>query len=165
MTLVKLYYLGGLAQRKSPQDGSNKPIQVTTAGKAFTLPEVGDYIEVSNHEARNLMRRNKVTNSSGTFEVFTLDRSLAAKIQRGALQNEVPVKRDYSVEELKEMLQLAQEREDLSKIDQKLQNRSESKTEEETELDLLAVEVDVDLDESDVPPSRRVGRRPNVKDQ
>lgn len=87
---VKLFYAGGFAKEK---------VYVTAKGILFVVPEPGEYLEVPNFIANDLIRRNRYQGQS----VFTKDGSLAKAIiaRRSAMMNG---KVDAPVKETREQL-------------------------------------------------------------
>lgn len=68
--LVRVFYLGGLAP-----DEKAYPISVGT--RVFRLPPIGDYIEVSEFYATELIAKFKVIMQNGIYDAFTTDPRIA----------------------------------------------------------------------------------------
>jgi len=78
---VKLYYLGGLCP-----PGEHRP--VTGLKGAYMLPDVGDYIEIEDFVAADLIRKHKVFTQQGAFDAFTLNAHLARAVKNGTDRQE-----------------------------------------------------------------------------
>lgn len=75
---VRLYYLGGLG----PDDGTLT--RVRAQQRVVYLPAVGDYIDVTALQAKDLLRK-KVTTKEGMFDAFTRSSRLAQQAKNGKL--------------------------------------------------------------------------------
>jgi hypothetical protein len=101
---VRLYYLGGLSGPVPKEGHPARPIYVRSRGRLFALPPVGDYLDVSEAQARDLIARNKTTTPQGDFDVFTRDSKLAARVKAGDLARPTETKDGFTVDELQAML-------------------------------------------------------------
>lgn len=66
--MVKLFYLGGL----TPEGVETAP--VTSSNGSYMLPKPGEYIQVPEYAAKDLIRKHKITDRQGnTYDAFTTD--------------------------------------------------------------------------------------------
>lgn len=69
--LVRLFYLGGLAP-----DEKAHPVSVGT--RVFRLPPIGEYIEVTQFQASELMAKYKNFTPNGVYDAFSTDARIGA---------------------------------------------------------------------------------------
>lgn len=119
MAVVRLYYLGGLIE-----DGAVRPI--TSLGRAFVLPNTGEYLDVEEVYAQDLQRRFNV---GATY--FTREQRVAERVKRGESAQVSPdgivdvseLSEDQLLAELNRRKQLAATIEAVTVMENELQNQ------------------------------------------
>ena len=140
--MVKLFYLGGLNHRRPDAKIA------TSAGNSMRLPQVGDFLEVPEYIADELMAKHKyiVKDENGrdaVYPVFTRNQQLAKRVVAGETVQQVhtitpPTVADYDDAELLAELERRGVNVEI-KSEQKPEKASKSKGKPEEPLDELKV--------------------------